>query len=232
MPRSGPQQPSPLAPNRTCRAARAAGPSHWSLSSAAACSLAAWIGVLAVHPAPLLPLRRLAGRVGRVRPRPCSSRSRSPRGPAVAPPAGHHLPGGAGHPAVLRRLVRRDPGSAHQRFPGQRADGAVRRAAAGRAGRDRRPPPHAAEHQDGLLLAGRPGRVPPLWKIPLYSMESRGFRTLIPAGPCPPVDPGEPPARTAAEPGRRADSWESGGTGRSDAVGPGRAVPRAAAGVD
>jgi hypothetical protein len=39
-------------------------------------------------------------------------------------------------------------------------------------------------------LAGRTGRVPPLWKIPLYGMESRGFRTLIPAAPCPP--PGEP----------------------------------------
>jgi hypothetical protein len=38
-------------------------------------------------------------------------------------------------------------------------------------------------------LAGRSGRVPPLWKIPLYAMESRGFRTLIPATPCPP--PGE-----------------------------------------
>jgi hypothetical protein len=39
-------------------------------------------------------------------------------------------------------------------------------------------------------LAGRTGRVPPLWKIPLYGMESRGFLTLIPAAPCPP--PGEP----------------------------------------
>ena len=35
-------------------------------------------------------------------------------------------------------------------------------------------------------LAGRSGRVPPLWKVPLYGMESRGFRTLIPAAPCPP----------------------------------------------
>jgi hypothetical protein len=41
-------------------------------------------------------------------------------------------------------------------------------------------------------LAGRSGRVPPLWKIPLYGMDSRGFRTLIPASPCPP--PGEPVA--------------------------------------
>lgn len=39
-------------------------------------------------------------------------------------------------------------------------------------------------------LAGRSGRVPPLWKIPLYGMDSRGFRTLIPASPCPP--PGIP----------------------------------------
>ncbi len=75
-------------------------------------------------------------------------------------------------------------------------------------------------------LAGRPGRVPPLWKIPLYSMESRGFRTLIPAGPCPPGDPGEPPAPArAAGRRRRADSWGAGGTGRSGAAGPGRAVP-------
>ena len=33
---------------------------------------------------------------------------------AAAPPAGHRLPGRARHPVVLRRLVRRDPGSAHQ----------------------------------------------------------------------------------------------------------------------
>lgn len=39
-------------------------------------------------------------------------------------------------------------------------------------------------------LAGRSGRVPPLWKVPLYGMDSRGFRTLIPAAPCPP--PAEP----------------------------------------
>jgi hypothetical protein len=39
-------------------------------------------------------------------------------------------------------------------------------------------------------LAGRSGRVTPLWKVPLYGMESRGFRTLIPAVPCPP--PAEP----------------------------------------
>jgi hypothetical protein len=41
-------------------------------------------------------------------------------------------------------------------------------------------------------MAGLVGRVPPLWKIPLYGLESRGFRTLIPAEPCPPVPPGEP----------------------------------------
>ena len=43
-------------------------------------------------------------------------------------------------------------------------------------------------------LAGRSGRVPPLWKVPLYGMESRGFRTLIPAVPCP------PPAASLAPP--------------------------------
>ncbi len=41
-------------------------------------------------------------------------------------------------------------------------------------------------------VTGRTGRVPPLWKIPLYGLESRGFRTLIPAEPCPPVPPAEP----------------------------------------
>ncbi len=40
-------------------------------------------------------------------------------------------------------------------------------------------------------MAGLAGRIPPLWKIPLYGPGSRGFRTLIPAEPCPPV-PGEP----------------------------------------
>ena len=41
-----------------------------------------------------------------------------------------------------------------------------------------------------VRAAARTGRVPPLWKIPLYGLESRGFRTLIPAEPCPPVPPG------------------------------------------
>ena len=45
---------------------------------------------------------------------------------------------------------------------------------------------------------GQSGRVPPLWKIPLYGMESRGFRTLIPAEPCPPVPPAEPGQASAA----------------------------------
>src|SRR5580704_8857793 len=40
-----------------------------------------------------------------------------------------------------------------------------------------------------VRAAARTGRVPPLWKIPLYGLESRGFRTLIPAEPCPPVPP-------------------------------------------
>ncbi|MDX6332729.1 MAG: hypothetical protein QOG05_69 [Streptosporangiaceae bacterium] len=46
--------------------------------------------------------------------------------------------------------------------------------------------------------AGRIGRVPALWKIPLYGLESRGFRTLIPAEPCPPVPPGEPGRATVS----------------------------------
>ncbi len=44
------------------------------------------------------------------------------------------------------------------------------------------------------------GRVPPLWKIPLYGLESRGFRTLIPAEPCPPVPPDEPGQAMASGP--------------------------------
>ena len=47
-----------------------------------------------------------------------------------------------------------------------------------------------------IRVPGRAGRVPPLWKIPLYGLESRGFRTLIPAEPCPPVPPGEPGRET------------------------------------
>jgi hypothetical protein len=34
---------------------------------------------------------------------------------------------------------------------------------------------------------GLPGPVPPLWRIPLYGLESRGFRNLIPVEPCPPA---------------------------------------------
>ena len=62
-------------------------------------------------------------------------------------------------------------------------------------------------------LAGRPGRVPPLWKVPLYGMDSRGFRTLIPAVPCPPpaesvvpddLVPLEEPSRAAPDQASRA----------------------------
>ena len=61
-------------------------------------------------------------------------------------------------------------------------------------------------------LTGRSGRVPPLWNIPLYGMESRGFRTLIPASPCPPpadavpddLAPSEEPSRAAPGRGARA----------------------------
>src|ERR1700729_3655825 len=51
-----------------------------------------------------------------------------------------------------------------------------------------------------VRAAARTGRVPPLWKIPLYGLESRGFRTLIPAEPCPPVPPGGP-SLAAVSPG-------------------------------
>jgi hypothetical protein len=39
-------------------------------------------------------------------------------------------------------------------------------------------------------LRGLPGPVPPLWKLPLYGMGSRGIRTVIPE-PCVPVEPAE-----------------------------------------
>src|ERR1039457_5780947 len=48
------------------------------------------------------------------------------------------------------------------------------------------------------------GRVPPLWKILLYGLESRGFRTLIPAEPCPPGSPGEPDQSMAPGPAMSA----------------------------
>lgn len=51
-----------------------------------------------------------------------------------------------------------------------------------------------------VRAAARTGRVPPLWKIPLYGLESRGFRTLIPAEPCPPVPP-DGPGLAALSPG-------------------------------
>ena len=47
--------------------------------------------------------------------------------------------------------------------------------------------------------AGAP--LPPLWQVPLYGLETRGFRTLIPAEPCFP----EP-----AEPAESAESGEAG----------------------
>ena len=39
-------------------------------------------------------------------------------------------------------------------------------------------------------LRGLPGPVPPLWKLPLIGMGSRGIRTVIPE-PCVPVEPAE-----------------------------------------
>lgn len=45
---------------------------------------------------------------------------------------------------------------------------------------------------------GLPGPVPPLWKLPLFGMGTRGIRTVIPE-PCVPVEPGE---LVAAGPGR------------------------------
>jgi hypothetical protein len=55
-----------------------------------------------------------------------------------------------------------------------------------------------------VRAAGRAGRVLPLWKIPLYGLESRGFRTLIPAEPCPPGPPGEPDQSMAPGPAMSA----------------------------
>ena len=92
-------------------------------------------------------------------------------------------------------------------------------------------------------LAGRSGRVPPLWKIPLYGMESRGFRTLIPAAPCPPpaesgvpdaLVPPEEPSRAA--PARDAPGRDAPGRDAPGRAAPGRTTPgrpsRAGAGVD
>lgn len=39
-------------------------------------------------------------------------------------------------------------------------------------------------------LRGLAGPVPPLWKLPLYGMDTAGFRTVIPE-PCVPVQPAE-----------------------------------------
>ena len=107
----------------------------------------------------------------------------------AAPPAGDHLPGGAGHPAVLRRLVRRHPGPADQRVPGQPADGAVRRAAAGRAGGHRRPPPDAAEHPDRLAAAPRRrGRCRRCGRSRSTAWRRAASAPLIPAEPCFPAE--------------------------------------------
>ena len=53
-----------------------------------------------------------------------------------------------------------------------------------------------------VRAAARTGRVPPLWKIPLYGLETRGFRTLIPAEPCPPV-PADGPGQASLAPAAR-----------------------------
>jgi hypothetical protein len=45
--------------------------------------------------------------------------------------------------------------------------------------------------------AGAP--LPPLWKVPLYGLETRGFRTLIPAEPCFPEGAEAGQAREAGE---------------------------------
>jgi hypothetical protein len=50
---------------------------------------------------------------------------------------------------------------------------------------------------------GPAGTVPPLWRVPLYGMETRGFRNLIPAEPCFPADGVALPAG-GGEPGQTA----------------------------
>jgi hypothetical protein len=50
---------------------------------------------------------------------------------------------------------------------------------------------------------GSSAPLPPLWKVPLYGVGSRGFRTLIPAAPCYPPGDGRPdpaPAAMSGEP--------------------------------
>ena len=54
---------------------------------------------------------------------------------------------------------------------------------------------------------GLPGPVPPLWKVPLYGLESHGFSNLIPAEPCFPVQPAE------LGPDDRAGQHQPAGTG-------------------
>src|SRR5580704_2062904 len=78
-------------------------------------------------------------------------------------------------------------------------------------------------------LAGRSGRVPPLWKVPLYGMESRGFRTLIPAAPCPP-----PAASLVPPPAVSLVPRPAGSAGPDDLVPPEEpsAPSRAGASVD
>ena len=52
-------------------------------------------------------------------------------------------------------------------------------------------------------LRGLPGPVPPLWKLPLFGMGSRGIRTVIPE-PCVPVEPAELVPAGGPAPGRPA----------------------------
>ena len=52
---------------------------------------------------------------------------------------------------------------------------------------------------------GSEATLPPLWKVPLYGLETRGFRTLIPAEPCYPVEADAEPAgasSASSAPGR------------------------------
>jgi len=60
-------------------------------------------------------------------------------------------------------------------------------------------------------FSGLPGPVPPLWKVPLYGLESRGFRNLIPAEPGYPAPQDAPaePENPATPPGQDGDGARS-----------------------
>ena len=91
-----------------------------------------WIGVLAVTLPRFYRAGGWRGGLGRLRHRAAGGVRRHRLGGLAAPAGADHLPGRAGDAAVLRRLVRRRAGRAHQRVLAQPAVRAAGRAPAGR----------------------------------------------------------------------------------------------------